>query len=1623
MENIKNYIIKQLASNKLSQEEAKKLLLELKAKPVKAEEGIAIIGMACKFPGAKNLEEYWNNMINEVSCIRDYPESRKKDLFEALSNPIFRNMMYDLETDDEKNLTEKLEFAKNGYLEDVDKFDAGYFNIPPREAKFIDPLHRLLLETAMEAIEDGGYGGRKIYGTKTGIYIGRDNAAYSNYSMITENDPMQLTGSYASMLATRLSYIYDFKGPGMVIDTACSSGAVAIHQACKALKSNECDYALAGGVNFISLPKIKGHSNMELIESSDSKVRTFDKNANGTVWGEGIGVLLLKKMSKAIADNDNIYAVIKGSAINNDGASNGITAPNAEAQEEVIVQAWKEAGINPETVNYIESHGTGTVLGDPIEIKGLENAFRRFTDRKQFCGIGSVKPSVGHLVSASGLASVIKVVLSLKKGMIPASMNFEEPNPFINFCDSPVYVNDKLRAWNKSETPRRAGISSFGFSGTNCHIVIEEAPELERTEAAKASQVLTISARKESNLFEYANRIYSYLCKETEYNLSDLCCTANTGRNHFEHRIALIVDSIDELKRKLMLVKGSNIHETPMEAGIFYESHYVVPNNKKALSQGDITEERKNKLSIKASELLHTISNSSFQNNNSLEELCKLYVEGAEVEWDKLYSGKPYKRVSLPTYPFERTRLWAAAKQIKLEYGKKEEGLLTKLHPLFDNQGIASIDRYTFTSSFSVSKHWILNEHKLKGNYVVPGTTYLEMAVEASKSYYKGQNIELRDVLFLTPLVVGDEGKEVQTIIKKEEEHLKFIIASSTDGENNSDTLQWTVYAEGKVYKIADKANEQYSIDTLKNTCSKYQVEYDVNGKNERGLNGPFEFGDRWNNISKVFTGTDEAVIFLSLPDKLSNDVESYYMHPALMDNAVNSLSQSIAEGIYLPLSYKSIKIYDRLPNRFYSYLKRKDLKNDNLETIVFDIKLLTEDGALLADINEYVIKKMHKEELRLKESTQFKELYHDIVWNETKMKEQSVEAESGSVLIFKDEKGVSDFILDNLRKTGGNILEVELGEKYEELGNGKYTINGTEEDYQKLLADITKQVKITRIIHLMTIVQANVVKSIAELEQAKSKGLYSLFRLTKALMLNGYTHEINLALVTEYANRVTPEDKIVNSHSAAAWGLGRVISQEYPNIKLACIDIDEVTDMKSIFPELLSNKSSYGIAYRHGKRYEPCLITRNISECKDKEMKLQEEGVYIITGGMGGIGLEIAKHLSSRSRINLALVNRSKMPDEAEWEDILRNSKDKKLCNRIKAVKEVKSSGSKVSCYSLDISKEEEVRQLIARLKADFGIINGVIHGAGIAGDGFLIQKDEGILKQVIAPKINGTWLLNEATREEELEFFVVFSSTATLVPSAGQGDYTAANSYLDAFAEYRNIEGKKTLSINWPAWNETGMAFEHGKTDANMLFKAISTKDALDIFDSLISSTATRAYVGELNYKAVSSLKGEIPILVSESIKKEIGKYASINQQEKANADRYNKDIIIKGIEKAKLSVTQDKIARIWALVFDVNEIDIYSDFFDMGGDSILAAQLIKDIDKSYPDTIGISDIFSSPSVIEISYLIDERTGQAAAKENEEDDALSMFDNLLDSIETGALSIAEGISQIKDKRSGEDE
>jgi polyketide synthase PksN len=402
----------------------------------------AIIGMAGKFPKAADLTQFWHNLINGVNCIYDFPEARRNDCQELCAQSLYARILSG-NTSEQSSGNDRSMYMKGGYLNEINKFDAAFFRISPKEAMFMDPLQRIFLETAYEAMEDAGYGGQKLYGAKVGVFVGNDHTNSTMYKYITETDEMQLTGTWAGILASRISYIFNFRSPSMVIDTACSSGLVALYEACRALQNEECDLAIAGGIHIQIFADVKNAQyNMEMVESSDDYVRTFDKDASGTIWGEGAGALLVKPLDKAIADGDHIYAVIKGGAINNDGASSGIAAPNAEAQKELLIKAWKNAKVDPETISYIEAHGTGTKLGDPIEIKGITAAFEEFTTKKQFCGIGSVKTNVGHLVGAAGLASVIKVILALNNKQIPPSINFNSPNPFINFLNSPVYVHD-----------------------------------------------------------------------------------------------------------------------------------------------------------------------------------------------------------------------------------------------------------------------------------------------------------------------------------------------------------------------------------------------------------------------------------------------------------------------------------------------------------------------------------------------------------------------------------------------------------------------------------------------------------------------------------------------------------------------------------------------------------------------------------------------------------------------------------------------------------------------------------------------------------------------------------------------------------------------------------------------------------------------------------------------------------------------------------------------------------------------------------------------------------------------------------------------------------------------------
>jgi iturin family lipopeptide synthetase A len=514
-------------------------------------EPIAIVGIGCRFPGASGPEAFWRLLRDGKDAVRDVPASRwDADAF----------------YDPDPSRPGKMNTRRGGFLEDVDRFDPQFFGISPREVRGMDPQQRLLLEVAWEALEDAGQPPEGLAGTATGVFMGVSSFDY--YELLTKDpaafDAYTGTGNLSAVKANRLSYFFDLKGPSMAIDTACSSSLVAVHLACQSLWSGESTLALVGGVHLLLSPGMcVGYAKGGFM-AKDGRCKTFDARADGYVRGEGAGVVVLKKLSLAEAHDDRLYAVVLGSAVNQDGASNGITAPNPLAQEAVLEAAYRRAGVSPGLVRYVEAHGTGTKLGDPIEMKALAAVMARGRPAGETCAVGSVKTNIGHLEAGAGIAGLIKVALSLAHRQIPPSLHFETPNPYIPFDEIPLRVQRTLGAWPRGTSPSVAGVSSFGFGGTNAHVVLAEAPEprpAPRDAGERPSHLLCLSARSPEALGELTARYATHLRDQPDLRVGDLCHTAAVGRTHFKSRLAVVGASASALRELLEAAAAGR--ETP----------------------------------------------------------------------------------------------------------------------------------------------------------------------------------------------------------------------------------------------------------------------------------------------------------------------------------------------------------------------------------------------------------------------------------------------------------------------------------------------------------------------------------------------------------------------------------------------------------------------------------------------------------------------------------------------------------------------------------------------------------------------------------------------------------------------------------------------------------------------------------------------------------------------------------------------------------------------------------------------------------------------------------------------------------------------------------------------------
>ncbi|MEC0210153.1 amino acid adenylation domain-containing protein [Paenibacillus ehimensis] len=667
-----------------------------------AERDIAIIGMSGKFPQADTLEQFWTNLAEGRDCIGPFNEKRNKDAEAYLAH---------LYTGDRN-----LQPVEGGYLDEIDTFDYSFFRLTPREASLMDPNQRLFLQTAWSAIEDAGYGGTSLSGKQVGVYVGFSKTSFEYERLLTEVAPEALPhfviGNLPSILSSRIAYLLDLKGPAVTVDTACSSSLVAVHLACQAILGGDCEMALAGGVKTILLPHKAGIG----MESSDDRARAFDDNSDGTGWGEGVGAVLLKPLRQAMQDRDHILAVIKGSAINQDGSTVGISAPNASSQAEVIAQAWRSARVDPETITYIEAHGTGTKLGDPVEIDGLTKAFRKKTQRKQFCALSTVKTNIGHLYEAAGIAGLIKAVLSLQHRQIAPLVHFRQPNRRIGFEASPVYPNTELADWQPNGIPRRCGVSSFGFSGTNCHMVLEEyIPE--DTVAALPNPpdsgplLLTLSARSEPALRTMVGRYAELFERRPELDMRSVCFTANTGRSHLTHRLAVIAAGPAELRAKVIRLHGEGF----AGEGVYRSGADVMNSN----PSGETSFLR-------------------IDTEEGVAQVALQYVQGAKIDWSSLYADRRYPKVSLPTYPFERKRCWIDVPAVRPGRIAKMAALASigeraeeRVKPMNDYSGTGAVSDLHRQSVRISLMQMIRNVSQLDMDELQPQTHFLELGLDS----------------------------------------------------------------------------------------------------------------------------------------------------------------------------------------------------------------------------------------------------------------------------------------------------------------------------------------------------------------------------------------------------------------------------------------------------------------------------------------------------------------------------------------------------------------------------------------------------------------------------------------------------------------------------------------------------------------------------------------------------------------------------------------------------------------------------------------------------------------------------------------------------------------------------
>jgi acyl transferase domain-containing protein/acyl carrier protein len=1402
-------------------------------------ESIAVVGISARYPGAKDVDTFWKNLRAGKECIS-----------------FFTNEELIKEGIDPDVLTSPNYVKARGIYEGTYDFDASFFGYNPREAELIDPQQRVLLECAWEAMEHAGYDSASFPG-RISFFGGQGPT--SQLCLLADNPFIQRSFGYLAMitsndkdyLATRIGYKLGLRGPCITVQTACSTSLVAIVVACQNLLSYQCDMALAGGVSLSRVERGGYLYDEGGITSPDGHTRTFDSAGKGTVFSQGAGVVALKRLEGALADRDTIHAVIRGFGVNNDGSSHiGFTAPGMDGQVGVQCDAIAMAGINPETIGFVECHGTATAIGDPIEIAALTKSFRRYTQKKAFCAVGSVKTNIGHTDTTAGVAGFTKVVLALKHKLIPASLHFRNPNPQIDFENSPFFVNDHLVEWKRGEEPRRAGVNSFGVGGTNAHVILEEAPEPQPRAPSRPHQLLVWSAKTSAALEQMTNRLATHLKDHAGQDIADVAFTLQTGRHVFPHRRVLVChgreDALEALKtdaanRLLTTVRENQGRQLcflfpgqgAQYAGMGKQLYTTEPVFRACVDRcAEILNEH---LGYDIRGKLYPTEDQIAKVNEQLDQtvltqpaifvteysLAKLLMEwGLQPEAMLGHSIGEYVAACLAEVLSLEDALILVAARGRLMQEMPNGSMLGVALPEEDVSKLLQKLSNPLDQDF---KFWSTNENLSLAAVNSPSTCVVagpSAAIDRLEKLLEKKGVSsrlLRASHAFHSTMMDPILDRFHALVKKVQLH--------------SPKIPYVSNLTGKWISSSECLSSEYWVSHLRNTV--------------RFSDGVAELLKRPGRVLlEVGPGHTLAGLVARHPAKTPDRTIVSTMPPPKSDSPddeeflLNAMGRLWLEGVQInwwELSRGEER--NRIPLPTYPFQHEQ-----------YRIALPKTAEALNIDLS--------------KKKPDIADWFYYPSWKRVPPLLSCSFPKETSWLLFLDDCGLGEKIAERLRSQGQTVFTVTPAERFAQPEPTSFTLTpGNRDHCSTLFKQLRATGKIPRNILYLWGIAKQEAADIECCEAILERTFYGLMFLAQALGSQDSTTVIKIHVVSDDLHDITGNTVTVPS-KATLIGPCKIIPHEYSNLKTRVIDVhvpkdesDRAALVEALLAEFTAQDNPELVAYRGGHRWLQAVEAFPVESPTEGNLGLRHGGVYLITGGTGGIGLALAEYLARTVRAKLALVGRSAFPEKTQWPLWLSTHKsDDPVAVKIRKLQDLEKLGADVLVLGADVSNLDIMRKIVGQITERYGTIHGVIHAAGVAGDGIMALKTREVANEVIAPKVKGTFVLEEVLKDKTLDFFILCSSTASILGNAGQVDYTAANAFLDAYAHSRKGQDKTApMAVNWDRWDEVGMAVaKAGDGLKGSAYRSVKTDpEPLDhpIFTGRLKDAKSETYITYLS------------------------------------------------------------------------------------------------------------------------------------------------------------------------------